>query len=212
MMTVEEVIDKLKENANSKSLEGMSHFGIEVSQRLGVSIPNLRKLAKEIGKDHKLALELWKTGISEARILASMLGEPEKLTEKQMEDWVKDFNSWDVCDQTCLNLFEKSPIVLKKIHDWSKRDEEFVKRTAYALIACLVWHDKKMPDEDIMKFFPLIKNGADDNRNFVRKAVNWALRNIGKRNLNLNKEAIKLAKEIKGTSNNSFLSRNKYNE
>ena len=153
MMTVEEVIDKLKANANSKSLEGMSHFGVEVSQRLGVSIPNLRKLAKEIGKDHKLALELWKTGISEARILASMLGEPEKLTEKQMEDWVKDFNSWDVCDQTCLNLFEKSPIVLKKNHDWSKRDEEFVKRAAYALIACLVWHDKKMSDEDIMIFF-----------------------------------------------------------
>jgi len=163
---------------------------------LGVSIPNLRKLAKETGKDHNLALELWKTGISEARIVAAIIDDPKQLTEAQMEDWVKGINSWDVCDQVCMNLFEKRPLAWKKIVGWSGRNEEFVKRTAFSLLACLAWHDKKSEDEKFIELFPVIVQGATDERNFVKKAVNWALRNIGKRNLNLNKAAINTAKEI----------------
>ncbi len=194
---VEEVIEKLKVKAKPENVEGMAKFGMSAVKRLGVSVPHMRKLAKEIGKDHPLALDLWKTGIPEARIVAGMVGDPEILTEKQMESWVKGFDSWDVCDQVCMNLFEKSPMVMKKIHDWSEREEEFVKRTAYALIACLAWHDKEAEDEKFIALFPVIKRGATDDRNFVKKAVNWALRNIGKRNPDLNRAAIKAAKEIK---------------
>jgi len=174
----------------------MAKYGITVEQRLGVSVPDMRKMAKAIGRDHKLALDLWRTRIAEARILAAMVGDPAKLTEEQMEDWVKGINSWDVCDQVCMNLFERNQLAWKKIVDWSEREEEFVKRTAFSLIACLAWHDKKASDEKFIELLPLIIRGATDERNFVKKAVNWALRNIGKRNLNLNKAAINTAKEI----------------
>jgi len=196
MASVEEVLERLKSMARPDQLEGMAKYGIVVERRLGVSIPNLRRMAKELGQDHKLALELWKTGIAEARLVAAMTGDPEKLTEGQMEDWVKGINSWDVCDQVCMNLFEKAPLAWKKIIDWSEREEEFVKRAAFALIACLAWHDKKAKDEKFIELFPVIIGGATDERNFVKKAVNWALRNIGKRNLNLNKAAINTAGEI----------------
>ncbi len=196
MAAVEEILEKLKGKARPDQVEGMVKYGIAAEGRLGVSVPDMRKIAKDFGKDHQLALELWKTGIPEARIVAAMVGEPEKLTEEQMEDWVKDFNSWDVCDQVCMNLFEKSPLAWKKILDWSEREEEFVRRTAYALIACLAWHDKDTGDEKFIEMFPVIKRGATDERNYVKKAVNWALRNIGKRNPNLNRTAIKAAREI----------------
>jgi len=197
MASVKDVLDKLQGKAKPEQLEGMAKFGMKVEQRLGVSIPDMRKLAKEIGRDHKLALDLWRTGIAEARIVASMVGDPDKLTEEQMEDWVKGINSWDVCDQVCMNLFEKNHLAWKKIVNWSEREEEFVKRTAFSLIACLAWHDKKASDEKFIELFPVIIRGATDERNFVKKAVNWALRNIGKRNLNLNEAAINTAKEIK---------------
>jgi len=125
-----------------------------------------------------------------------MIDEVERVTEAQMDDWVEDFDSWDVCDQVCMNLFDKTPFAWKKIVDWSERGEEFVKRAAFALIACLAWHDRQAEDEKFTVLFPLIKSGAIDERNFVKKAVNWALRNIGKRNVNLNHSAIALAKEI----------------
>lgn len=197
MTSVKEVLRKLKTRARPENLEGMARFAIVGKGRLGVPVPELRSLAKEIGKNHELALGLWRTGIPDARILAGMTGEPEKLTEDQMEDWVRDFDSWDVCDQVCMNLFEKTPLADKKILDWSRREEEFVKRAAYALIACLAWHDKEAEDEKFLTLFPLIKQGATDERNFVKKAVNWALRNIGKRNPNLNKAAVRLAEEIR---------------
>jgi len=196
MASVKDVLDKLHNKAQPEQLKGMAKYGMAVEQRLGVSVPDMRKLAKEIGRDHKLALDLWKTGIGEARILAAMVDEPDKLTEEQMEDWVKGINSWDVCDQVCMNLFEKNQLAWKKIVDWSQREEEFVKRTAFSLIACLAWHDKKASDEKFIELFPVIIRAATDERNFVRKAVNWALRNIGKRNLNLNEAAINTAKEI----------------
>jgi 3-methyladenine DNA glycosylase AlkD len=197
MASVKDVLDKLQGKAQPERLTGMAKYGMTVEQRLGVSVPDMRKLAKEIGRDHKLALDLWRTGIAEARIVAAMVGDPAKLTEDQMEDWVKDINSWDVCDQVCMNLFEKNQLAWRKIADWSEREEEFVKRTAFSLIACLAWHDKKASDGKFIELLPVIIRGATDERNFVKKAVNWALRNIGKRNLNLNRAAIDAAKEIK---------------
>jgi len=197
MASVKDVLQQLRSKAQPEHLQGMAKYGMTVEQRLGVSIPDMRKLAKEIGRDHRLALGLWRTGITEARIVASMVGDPAKLTEDQMEDWVIGINSWDVCDQVCMNLFEKSQLAWKKVADWSEREEEFVKRTAFSLIACLAWHDKKAGDERFIGLLPLIIRGSTDERNFVKKAVNWALRNIGKRNLNLNQAAINAAKAIK---------------
>jgi len=196
MMSVNDVISQLKEKARLENVAGMARYGMTSENRLGISVPDMRKLAKETGKNHALALELWKTGIPEAQIVAALVGEPDKLTEEQMEDWVRDINSWDVCDQVCMNLFEKSPLAWKKINDWSKREEEFVKRMAFALIACIAWHDKNMEDVKFIELLPLIKRESTDERNFVKKAVSWALRHIGKRNQNLNKAAIKMAKEI----------------
>jgi len=197
MASLDEVLKKLKQKARPDQLEGMARYGIISESRLGISIPDMQKIAKETGKDHELALKLWKTGIPEAMIVAALVDEPEKLTEEQMEDWVKDLNSWDVCDQLCMNLFERTPLVWKKIFDWSVRDEEFVKRAAYALIACLAWHEKQSDDERFLELIPVIQKGATDGRNYVKKAVNWALRNIGKRNLRLNRAALESAQEIK---------------
>ena len=193
----EEVIGELKSMAKPENLEGMARFGITGDKRLGISIPELRKLGKAIGKDHDMALKLWATGIQDAMILAALIDDPVKVTEEQAEDWVKDIDTWDVCDQLCMNLFERIPFAEKKIEEWSKRDREFVKRAAFAMIACIAWHDKKASDEDLIVFFPVIKKGSTDERNYVKKAVSWALRNIGKRNLNLNKAALELAREIK---------------
>jgi 3-methyladenine DNA glycosylase AlkD len=197
MASVKDVLDKLQSKAQPEQLKGMAKYGMTVEQRLGVSVPDMRKLAKEIGRDHELALGLWRTGIAEARILAAMIDDPDKLTEEQMEDWVEGINSWDVCDQVCMNLFEKNQLAWKKIVDWSEREEEFVKRTAFSLIACLAWHDKKVSDARFIELLPVIIRGATDERNFVKKAINWALRNIGKRNIKLNEAAINAAGEIK---------------
>ena len=203
MATVDEVMEQLKSEAKEDQLQGMARFAIVGDQRLGVSVPDMRKIAKDIGKDHQLALDLWETGVPEGMIVAGMIAEPEKLTEQQMENWVVDINSWDICDQVCMNLFEKTPLAERKIYEWSLREEEFVKRASYALIACLAWHDKEANNEAFTQYFPVIVDGATDERNFVKKAVNWALRNIGKRNQALNKEAIEVAKEIQGIDSKS---------
>ena len=197
MASSKELLKILHSKANTKNVEGMAKFGMTSTNRLGISVPEMRKISKHNGKDHAVAMELWDTGIPEAQIVAALIAESEKLTEEQMEHLVKDFNSWDVCDQVCMNLFDKTPLAWKKIYDWSKREEEFVKRAAFSLIACIAWHDKTIADDKLIEFFPLIKREATDDRNFVKKAVNWALRHIGKKNKNLNKAAIKLAKEIK---------------
>jgi 3-methyladenine DNA glycosylase AlkD len=195
-MQCKDILEKLKSLANPEAVEGMGRFGINPQNTYGVSIPNLRKIAKEAGRDHVLAQQLWASGIHEARILAGMVDDPKAVTEEQMEAWVNDFDSWDVCDQCCMNLFQKTPFAYRKAVEWSSRKEEFVKRAAFALMACLAVGDKKAQDEQFETFLPLIKREASDDRNFVRKAVNWALRQIGKRNLNLNEQAIKTAKEI----------------
>jgi 3-methyladenine DNA glycosylase AlkD len=189
------IMRELKSLSSPEAVVGMSKFGINPKNTYGISIPKLREIAKDIGKNHKLALELWKSDIHEARILASFIDEPEKITENQLEKWVKAFDSWDVCDQVC-NLFEKTPYAYQKAIEWANRKEEFIKRAAFALMAGLAVHDKKASNEQFEQFFPLIKKAATDDRNFVKKAGNWALRNIGKRNKALNKRAIEIAREI----------------
>ena len=195
-MEYEEIIKALKSHSNPKNVAGMARFGINSKNTLGVSIPLLRKIAKESGKNHTLAGELWASGIHEARILASYVEEPASVSEKQMDSWVKDFDSWDVCDQVCSSLFDKTPFAHRKAAEWSRRKEEFVKRAGFAMMAALAVHDKQADDAAFLKFLPIIKREAADERNFVRKAVNWALRQIGKRNKRLNTAAIKAAKEI----------------
>ncbi|MEM3737023.1 MAG: DNA alkylation repair protein [Candidatus Bathyarchaeia archaeon] len=195
-MQYEDILRKLRELSNPKAVEGMARFGINPENTYGVSIPNLRRIAKEIEKDHSLAQQLWFSGVHEARILASMIDDPIQVTEKQMDLWIKDFNSWDVCDQCCMNLFSKTSMAWEKAIEWTKREKEFEKRAGFVLIACLAWYDKESPDEKFLVFLPVIKQGANDDRNYVKKAVNWALRNIGKRNPDLNKKAIETAKEI----------------
>ena len=195
-MRYEEVLQQLGSLSNPQAVASMARFGINPNNTYGVSIPTLRKMAKEIGRDHFLARQLWASGIHEARILASIVDEPKKVTEEQMESWVKEFDSWDVCDQCCGNLFDKTGLAYQKAVEWSGREEEFVKRASFALMACLAVHDKKAADERFTQFLPLIKMESTDNRNYVRKAVNWALRQIGKRNLNLNRGAIEAAEEI----------------
>jgi len=195
-MSVNKILAQLKQLKNPANVAGMARFGINPKNTLGISIPTLRKMAKEIGTDHDLALDLWQSGIHEARILASMIDDPARVTRAQIERWVKDFDSWDVCDQVCMNLFERTPFAYRQAIEWSKRKEEFVRRAGFALMACLAWHDKEAKDAAFLKFMPAIKRGATDDRNFVRKAVNWALRNIGKRNRALNRAAIQTAREI----------------
>lgn len=190
------VMDMLRDTADPAQLEGMARFGIETNQRLGISIPDLRRIARDIAPSHELALELWETGNQEARILASMVDIPEEARNEQLESWVKDFNSWDICDQVCDNLIEHTRFAWDKIHEWHAREEEFVKRAAYVLIACKAWHDRQADDQRFIDLFPLIKAGATDTRNFVRKAVNWAIRNIGKRNPALNRASIALSREL----------------
>ena len=196
MTSVQEILDRLRAKARPDQVAGMASYGMTPDRRLGVRVPDMRKLAKEIGKDHLLALALWKTGISEARIVAAMIDDPGELIGEQMDEWVKGFDSWDVCDQVCMNLFEKTPLAWSKIRDWAEREEEYVKRAAFALLACLAWHDKQAGDEQFIALLTVVKGGATDERNYVKKAVNWALRNIGKRNPHLNRVAIEAAKEI----------------
>jgi len=197
-MEYNEIIKKLKSLANPKNVAGMARFGLSSKKTviLGVKKPVMDKIAKSIGKDTKLALKLWDSRIYEARILAALIAEPSIITDRQIEKWISQFDNWGVCDNACMNLFHKIPDVYKKAKKWASQPKEFVRRTGFALMASLAVHDKKAPDKDFLIFSPIIKKYATDERNYVRKAVNWALRQIGKRNKNLNKEAIKIAREI----------------
>ncbi len=195
-MTARDVLSRLRGMGSPRSAEGLARFGIRPQTTvLGISIWELRKLRREIGVDHRLALQLWKSRIHEARILAGYIDDPAKVTEAQLDRWVGDFDSWDITDQIG-ELIARTPYARKKIREWAARDEEFVKRTAFTLIAELAWHDKTITDEQFERFYSLIRRAATDERNFVKKAVNWALRNIGKRNRRLNRSAIAFAKTL----------------
>jgi 3-methyladenine DNA glycosylase AlkD len=195
-MNYEEVIKKLKLMGSPKNLEGMARYGINKKNNLGISIYRLRSLAKEIGTNHELSLKLWESGIHDARLLAVFIEDPSQVSEEQMDHWVNDFDSWDICDQACTSLFDLTPYAYKKVFEWAERNEEFVKRAAFSIIAGIAVHDKETSDEKFGQFAHLIIKHATDERNYVKKAVNWALRNIGKRNISLNKKMISLSKEI----------------
>ncbi len=202
-MEASEILSRLKALSNPEAVAGMGRFGINPRNTYGVSIPVLRKMAKELGRNHSLASLLWESGVHEARILACMIDMPEKVTGAQMDRWVKDFDSWDVCDQCCSNLFDKTKAAREKALEWSSRKEEFVKRAGFALMAALSFHDKKAPDATFLKFLQAIEEEATDDRNFVKKSVNWALRQIGKRNLRLNKAPIRTARKIQTINSKS---------
>jgi 3-methyladenine DNA glycosylase AlkD len=200
-MTADEIAKKLESLENPENIAGMKRFGIITKKAFGVSAPVLKNLAKEIKKQtkdrHKLALELWETGIHEARVIAYLIDDAKEVSEKQMDSWAKDFDNWAICDGACGHLFCKTEFAYQKVFEWSERDEEFVKRAGICLIAWLAVHDKKASDEKIAQFLPTLEKHADDERNFIKKAVNWSLRQIGKRSLILNKLAIETAEEIK---------------
>ena len=197
------ILNKLKSLANPENAKGMARFGIKPKNAYGISIPNIRKIARETGKNHELAKELWASGIHEAKILASMIDDSLLVTAKQMDKWIRDFDSWDVCDEVCLNLFVKIPCAYEKAMEWTMRKKEFEKRAGFALMATLAWRDKNAENKKFLSFLPLIEKMATDERNYVKKAVNWALRQIGKRNKILKKEAVKTAKKIQKINSKS---------
>lgn len=200
-MKYREVLIWLRERANPSALEGMARYGITPQQTFGVSIPNLRKLAKEIGTNHKLAQQLWRKNNRETRILASMIEDIEQVSEIQMEAWVRCFDYWEICDQCCMNVFEKTRWAYKKAKHWSRKSDEFVRRAGFVMMARLAVSDKMAEDKQFEPFFPLIIQYSTDERNYVKKAVNWALRQIGKRNVRLHRRAIQVAKEIQQIEN-----------
>ena len=195
--TKSSVLRGLRALADPKVRAKMAYFGVHVEKAHGISVPDLRHLAKTIGKNHELANQLWASGIHEAKSLAGMIGESEKVTAAQMDRWARDFNSWDVVDGTCCDLFVHAAPAWKKAVEWSSRKEEFVKRAAFSLIAYLSYKDKTAPDSKFLRMLKIIQRESRDDRHFVKKAVNWALRNIGKRNRALNRAAIRTAKQIR---------------
>jgi 3-methyladenine DNA glycosylase AlkD len=201
--TAPAILKKLKSLSNPKSLASMARFGIPTDHALGIPSPVLKRIAKEVGRDQAIASALWKSGIHEARCLAALVGDPTTITEAEMERWARQITAWDECDACCWYLFDLTPIAYRKAMEWSRRKEEFVKRAGFALMASLALHDKAAGDEKFWKFLPAIKRQANDERNFVRKAVNWALRQIGKRNLRLNRAAIRAAREIRAQGSRS---------
>lgn len=196
MNRLDDTLELLRRQARPDQLEGMQRFGMAGAQRLGVSIPALRRMARSLGPDHDLAQALWTTGIPDAQILGSMVGEPSRLTASQMNGWARQARSWDVCDQACSNAHSRSPLAWGRVPVWARSNDEFVRRAAFALIACLAVHDKSAPDQRFIEALSVIEGASGDDRNFVRKAVNWALRQIGKRNAALHALAIDSAERI----------------
>lgn len=202
-MDQKEIVQKLRDLGSTQFRNGMERFAVFSGASLGVSMPLVRALAKTVDRDHNLAKELWDSGIYEARVLATLIDDPAMVSEDQMEAWAKDFDSWGIVDNTCGNLFDKTPFAYQKAREWSKRNEEFVKRAGFVLIAYLAVHDKKASDKQLFSFFPLINEASSDERNFVKKSVNWALREIGKRNVACNNQAIVFAKELEQSASPS---------
>lgn len=190
------VLKELKKRGSANNVAGMARFGIASDKAFGVSHPELHEIAKPHHKNHALALELWASGYHEARLLAAVIDDPKQVTEKQMDAWVKDFNSWDICDDCTGNLFEATPFAFDKAFEWIKSDKEFIRRAGLAMMVWLTLHRKKEPDRLFLEFFPPIEKVAGDERNFVKKAVSWALRTLGKRSIFLNKAAVQSAKRV----------------
>ena len=195
-MTYDEIMTRMRSMANPENVAGMARFGINPHNTLGISVVTLRKIARQTGRDHDLAGRLWGSGVHEARLLACLVDVAALVDETQAEKWVEAFDSWDICDVCCNELFRKTGFAYLKARKWSARSEEFVKRAGFVLMACLAVHDKAAGDEMFLGFLPLVERESGDERNFVRKAVNWALRQIGKRNRDLNRAAVRSALTI----------------
>ena len=202
-MDFQEVIEYFEEIQDEKVVNSNKRFAIGCEYSYGIRLPVLRKLAREIGKDHDLAIKLWNHPYHESHLLATMIEQKEKVTSEQLEEWVNSFYSWDIVDQACINLLIDLPEARENIFVWCESEKEFVKRTAFSLIAVIAVHDKKAEPEDFDKYFPLIKEASFDNRNFVKKSVNWALRQIGKRDWECNKKALEVACEISEIDDNA---------
>lgn len=193
----------LERHGSRKNREGMARYGIVAQKAFGVPAGSMQSLARKLGRSHALSQALWKTGWFEGRMLACMVGEPARVTPAQMERWVKAFDNWAICDATAFVLWDKSPHAWPKIREWARRDEEFVKRAAFAMLASLTVHDKEAPDERYLEGLTLVEREANDGRNYVKKGVNWALRSIGKRNAALNREAVAVSRRLAGSENSA---------
>src|SRR5687767_8165803 len=191
-----EIVALLERKGTRQYREGLARYGIFTDRAFGVSVAEIKKLAKQVGRDHELALSLWETGWYEARMLAAFVDEPERVTAAQMDRWCRDFDNWGICDTLCFHLFDKTPHAWKKIEQWSNKRAEFVKRASFALLASVALHDKKAPDEPFLKSLELIERAATDERNFVKKGVSWALRGVGKRNAALRSASIALSRHL----------------
>ena len=200
---VASVLHWLKKHSSTATREGMARYGIPSDNASGVSVADIRRLAKQVGRDHQLALALWETGSYEARMLTPFVDEPMRVTPAQMDRWCRDFDSWAICDALCFHLFDKTPHAWKKIAEWSNARAEFVKRASFALLASVALHDKSAPDKSFLDSLALIERAATDDRNFVRKAVSWALRGIGKRNSVLHAAAVRLATRLAASSDSA---------
>ena len=194
--TVTNVLKWLDNAGSPKAVAGLARYGLPTTNAYGISVGTLRAYAKQIGKDHQLAMKLWKSGSLEARILASFVADPEQLTLAEMNAWCRDFDNWGTTDTACFALFDRSPLAWKVVTPWVRQKGEFQKRAGFVMMACLAAHDKSAPDAAFMKFFPMIEKGASDERNFVKKGVSWALRHLGHRNAKLHRAAMKTATKL----------------
>jgi 3-methyladenine DNA glycosylase AlkD len=197
---VQAVLASLERLGSKRYREGLARYGIHVTKAFGVPVGKMQALAKHLGRNHKLAVELWETGWYEARMVATFLDEPERVTPAQMDHWCQDFDNWGICDTVCFHLFDRTPHAFSKVEQWSRKRDEFGKRAGFALLACLALHDKQAGDEPFMQGLRLIEQAATDERNFVKKGVSWALRLIGRRNVELNKAAVTVAKRLTASS------------
>jgi 3-methyladenine DNA glycosylase AlkD len=195
-MTKDEVLAWLERQGTRRTVEGMARYGLPSDRAFGVTVGTMQAMAKRIGKDHDLAEALWASGWYEARMMAAFVGDPRRVTRGQMNAWAADFDNWGICDTACFHLFDRTPFAWEKARQWSKSPREFVKRAGFALMASLVAHDKAAPDRQFLALLPLIEKGAHDERNFVKKGVNWALRAIGKRSAALNAAAVAVARRL----------------
>ena len=193
---VEAALSWLERKSTKRDRENLARFGINAKKAFGVSIKNIQALAKRLGRNHELALALWKTGAYEARLLTSFVDEPERVTPAQMDRWCRDFDNWGICDTVCFHLFDRTPHAWAKVSKWSDARPEFEKRAAFALLASLAGHDKDAADERFIETLPLIERAADDERDLVRKGVSWALRRLGRRNEALNRAAVDSARRL----------------
>ena len=200
---VAEALAWLKRRGTKKNVEGMARYAIRAEKVLGVSVADIQSFAKQLGRDHELAAALWATGWYEARMMASFVDDPALVTSLQMDAWCRAFDNWAICDTICFHLFDKSPLAWRKVKAWTGRRDEFVKRAGFALLASLAVHDQKCPDERFLEALPIIEREATDGRNFVKKAVSWALRGIGGRNRALHEEAVAVAKRLAASEDSS---------